>query len=157
MSSGPEASISNSEKIAILLKEYDTLRAEAVVRVGGVNQSVSIGVAAYALIVSAVLSESTPKAQGWCSWWAAPQSAINWWLIGLLFVPLPVVLIWFAWAGARDSKILSIRVQQIENQINTLAGEKLLCWEGRLGIVASGHVTRKIPPDHNRFYSSTQD
>lgn len=141
MSERAEEALGPKQKIDILLKEYDTLRAETVVRVAGVHQSVSIGIAAFTWLASMLtwfLSTqlATPPSKAFSSWTPVFVSII------LCFVMLAAVLIWFAYAGARDQRMISLRLGQLERQINALAGANLLCWESNWGMLATGHVRR---------------
>jgi hypothetical protein len=116
--------VTNSEKINVLLKEYDALRAE--IRSRGDNQFSLLGFAG--LVLTWLFSH--------------PASLKLRWEIAIL-VP-PVLLMNFLLIQA--IKRCANRLIIIENQINDLAGEHLLEWEIRWGNLSTS-LFRSKPRD----------
>jgi hypothetical protein len=116
---------SAKEKIEILFKEYDTLRAEIINRASGGNQVVAI----LAGLFGASLA------------WRAthPPDRIFWTAIAVLFCT-GVFLMATAY---RDINLVARRLAVIERTINKLSGDDLLAWESRFGSMAGGWVARK--------------
>ena len=115
MTSQPQAAseqLPQKDKIAVLSKEYDTLRAEIVARTTNCYQV-----------------------------WAATAAAITWlsgrpieWTLWTLSATLALIFVGVLGALYRDINALSERVSIIERKINDLAGgEELLEWETRWG------------------------
>jgi hypothetical protein len=104
------------DKIAILLKEYDSLRGETVSRTTNCYQL-----------------------------WAAAGAAMAWitsrpidWRLWILAITLALIFLGVFGALYRDINGLCERVSVIESKVNALAGEELLEWETRWGGFANG-------------------
>jgi transposase len=106
---------SGKEKIEILLKEYDTLRAEIVGRTTGGYQLIGV----QAIIFTAAL--------GWRSQHGVGE--IFWFFMGVLVV----LGLLFGGSTYRDISMLARRVREIEEEINNTVGENLLRWETEFG------------------------
>lgn len=105
----------NDKKIEILLKEYDTLRAEIIARATG-------GYAFWGFAAAAVA-------------WAFSKEAPTGWKIVVSCVGL--ILAFAVMTAVNWSNIAraATRVGEIERRVNELADEELLQWEHRWGCV----------------------
>lgn len=105
------STLSRKERINILMKEYDTLRTEIFHRTNSGFAIVGLlgGLGGYAIFT---MKEFTP--------WNLSGLAIA--AVFLLFLRLE-----FGRLTIRASR----RIAQIEDQVNTLAGETLLVWDTR--------------------------
>ena len=122
-------SFSVKEKIEILFKEYDTLRAEIINRAGWGNQAVAIVAGLFAAILA----------------WGAtrPPAGAFWGAVAVVVVTSAGLLI----ITYRDINLVSRRIAEIESRINRLSGgDDLLGWESRLGSAASGWIMRRSNP-----------
>lgn len=100
------------DKIVILCKEYDTLRAEIIARTNNCYQLWGAGAAAIAWLAT--------RLRIW-SFWALVTA------FGLIFLGV-------FWALYRDINALSKRISVIEGKINHFFGrDELLEWETRWG------------------------
>ena len=115
---------SPKEKIEILFKEYDTLRAEIIGRTAGGYQLIAI----LAIIFAAILGWRSPHGPDQMFWVA----------IGVL-VGSAIV---FGWWAHRDINMIARRISDIELQINEFSGQTLLIWETQLGGMAGGWALR---------------
>jgi hypothetical protein len=117
---------SNKEYIAILFKEYDTLRAELISRTVGGFQLISI----IAVLSTALLA-----------WGGShPGSKVLWGGIGVLCVAAGL----FFYIAYRDTNLLARRIREIESEINGLAGDReLLKWETHFGASVTGWIIRR--------------
>jgi cardiolipin synthase len=112
------------DNIEILFKEYDTLRQQVVVRITHWYQ---LG-GAFAIVVAWLLAH--PPAGGWV-------------------IPLTVLTFAAAFFGgtlARDIHIIAERLQELEAEINKLAGAELLKWETHYGVAAYKHYLSRPRP-----------
>lgn len=100
----------DSQKVAILLKEYDTLRAEAIARMNARFAFVGIATGIIALAVS------------------RDGTASSWLLLGLAAV---LMAVWF-YIGQLLYR-LGLGIQRVEREINKLAETELLVlvWESK--------------------------
>ena len=106
------STLSEFEKIQILLAEYNTLRDEVISRVDTGYQIVAFVLAALTIVVGVRFD------------WRMELS-----LLGTLSL-----LIWLIWLFAmRDLACLARRVIALEAEINKRSGEELLIYESRLG------------------------
>jgi hypothetical protein len=105
------------EKIQILALEYSSLRSEINVR----NSSIYQVAAVFGLVSVWILSQpwGTKLLIGGC------LALIGFFICG--------------WFITRDSIKAAIRVQDLEQEINRRAGEKLLVWESELGGLPHGY------------------
>jgi predicted lysophospholipase L1 biosynthesis ABC-type transport system permease subunit len=119
--------ISDKEKIAILLKEYDTLRAEIIARTTGSFQMIAVT----ALLTAALMT----------SWSSRSPDALFWICL------LGVVLTAFAFVAVAHRNInrLARRIMKIEDYVNRLAGSEILAWESKWGGAARGWVFGREP------------
>lgn len=111
-----EAGTSNEQKIQILMAEYQTLRAEVLQRNTVLNQTLAAFGTLAVPIIAVVLSRSLIV--GFALLLGAPCTVFTTWLI-----------------VDRQTRVLAQRLREIEQEINTKAGETLLRWEsGRAGL-----------------------
>src|SRR5882724_9724933 len=101
------------DDIEILFKEYDTLRQQIVTRSAHWYQLAG----AFAVIVVGLLSHPPPG-------WVIPLAS------------LAVAAVIFGGTLARDIHIVAARLQELEAEINNLAGAELLKWETHYGAAA---------------------
>jgi predicted lysophospholipase L1 biosynthesis ABC-type transport system permease subunit len=97
-----------AEKIGILLAEYGSLRSEIIARMNHGYQLLSVAIAGIAII-------SVFQQARWMLFAAS-------FAIGVIFF----IGSWLVW---RDLRKLARRVQGIELDVNSRAGEHLLVWE----------------------------
>jgi len=127
--------------IHVLSLEYKTLRAELLVRVSGRFQFLGLMTTAAALIVTGFFSRSVFGNSDWIAGILAAAvfsfGLMNFWILG------------------RHIAVLSARIAEIENRINTLAPARenvpeLLSWEserqkrGRYNRVSMNFLARRI-------------
>ena len=96
--------ITANDKIGILMKEYDTLRAEIIARTSGGFQLIAIGAGVFALSI---------QRQGSIAFWVFLGCATA----GLLG---------FTHVLFRDGRMCAERIREIEAQVNKLANDDLL-------------------------------
>ena len=106
------------DKIDILFREYDTLRAEIMARSGHNIQMYGI----CAIVIG----------------WLITQPFNLKLLGGFLFVAIAFFLIFKAMR--RDINKAAAKLQELEQRINSLAGEELLTWEQKSGGAKTGYV-----------------
>ena len=101
--------MTDQEKIQILLKEYDTLRAEALQRIGHRFAFLSLAgaVGGYSFFV-------TPSLSGYQ-------------ILVLILSAFVLLGLWF-YLGNLIARC-AIRIAEIEEEINAMAGQKLLKWQ----------------------------
>src|ERR1051325_8755986 len=119
--------LTNVEKIQILFKEYDTLRAEIISRT---TNAVSLVAAGITLLIGIVAWFTTKGAGNQNLWVMSVLIAVE--MIGF-FLGFRFINVWIFRCG--------IRIREIERRINLLAGEEtdpLLVWETRLGGTSTG-------------------
>jgi energy-converting hydrogenase Eha subunit C len=97
------------DQISILFKEYDTLRAEILTRTNNGYQLMTVMAGALAWLLSRPVNR---------------MFFVSLTVVGLLLV-LFVAALW------RDIHMISARLQELEHDINELAGKELLRWETR--------------------------
>jgi hypothetical protein len=114
----PDSAPSREEKIKILLEEYKTLRAEVSSRTGYGFQSKAVAVTLMTWLAVQVASAS--------SWGAA----LFFFLVGLALMAAACL---FYSVNVRDIWAAGVRLRELEHEINSRAGEHLLCWERRFG------------------------
>lgn len=108
--------LTQKDRIQILLSEYATLRAELIARTGYGFQA---AIVAFGLITW-LSQQDAVKTPGWV-WVAAPFVAIA---IGIaIFV------------NVRDLTRAAKRVAEIEQEVNSRAGEHILIWETLGGVI----------------------
>jgi hypothetical protein len=114
MTQGHEAGteeLSARDKIQILLAEYNTLRAEVLMRGGTALQVTAIAAALLALLLQR-------------------DTDLRFWLG---FGVLVCGVVTFTWIIAGNIGKLAGRIRELEQDINTRAREPLLCWETKHG------------------------
>ena len=116
--------LSACEKISILEREYDTLRAEVISRTSNCYQLVAAGGAGAAFLMN------------------LPANLALWTSAAIL----AIAFLGLFWALYRDINGLAHRISQIEQRINFLAGDDLLEWETLWGGGANGW----FPPKRRR-------
>lgn len=104
-------------KIAILLNEYNTLRAEIIARIGHLYQMIGYGVAAIILLTT-----------------LQPTNRIFWALLALVIITFGLGL----WFYGRYVWSCGTRIREIELDVNDRAREDLLVWENLWGGGAVG-------------------
>lgn len=119
-------SISQEEKIKILLQEYATLRQEIIARISHGYQIMSVGTVLFAWIF-------ITKTQGIPFW--------------LAFVIALIIFLFAVWFILRDINKAAERIRELETEINSRAGEELLVWESRWGSAVTGFWGRARPLD----------
>lgn len=129
-----------SDKIQILLHEYDGLRSEIVQRWAGTQQQISIAVLVLMGVIT-VLVSTKPE---------YPR---------ILHVILGIAACIFIYAmalGYRDTCKAAERVREIEQDVNQRAGEELLQWESRWGGCVTGFwgFARPLNKPANNLHSN---
>ncbi|MFA6560302.1 MAG: hypothetical protein WCV00_00155 [Verrucomicrobiia bacterium] len=104
--------MTQSEKVEVLFKEYDTLRVEILQRSSQRFQFLAIAGA----IGAFALFRTSPLTSGQA--------------VALIAACNIVLCVW--WRLGQCIARCSMRIAEIEQRINDLAGEKLLHWEGAL-------------------------
>ena len=115
----------NKDEIDILLKEYDTLRSEIIARTSG-------GFQLGAIVLAAIT---------WMGSRPVDHAPISPRLVGALVAGIVAL----AFAYWRDLYAASVRVAELEREINHLAGRPLLKWEGQYGPGSRGAFGWLIP------------
>lgn len=110
----PEA---NRQKIDILFREWDSLREEIIHRTN--NGFALLGVAGLVL-----------------TWLLSRNYDLKFWLMLGSFATIAFGAAKFCFVQIRRC---GIRKHEIEQQINSLAGDELLVWEDRWGYAKTGH------------------
>lgn len=107
-----------SQKISVLLAEYNTLRAEVMAARGNVAQAVGLTV---------------PVIMGLVGLSFSPSLGPPIWIIGAITaIAVAYLGLHFMWNEA-NTKHFTTQLRVLEDQINTLAGERLLTWESSHG------------------------
>jgi hypothetical protein len=114
-------------RIDILLKEYDTLRAEIISRSN--NRFATIGL----IIALGAFVLTRPE-----------ESAVS---PFVLAAPVLAILLVTLWRLGQLIKRCSLRIAEIEARINQLMGEELLAWEGRICKRLLFHKLHRRPQD----------
>jgi hypothetical protein len=114
--------ITVKDKILILFKEYDTLRAEILGRSASHHQLIYITAALAAAVVA-----------------ITPANRARGYILATAVVVCAAVFFLYARA---NTNALASRVREIEDLINRLSGEPLLRWETERGALALGWVAR---------------
>jgi hypothetical protein len=117
--------MTDQERVTILLKEYDGLRAEVTARTGFGFQIVNFGIVAFIFLMTRV---SSPDAVFWVS-------------LVLALIVIGVA----AYFDLRDIRRASRRIGEIELDINARAGEDLLIWENLYSPAATGFLVELDP------------
>ena len=107
-----------SQKISVLLAEYNTLRAEVLAARSNVAQAISLTVPVLMGLIG--LSYSTN--------FAIP-SRVLWTVTGVAIIYLVINFAWNDW----NTRKFTARLRSIERHINALALEPLLTWETTQG------------------------
>lgn len=137
--------LSAKEQIEILLKEYDTLRAEIIARTTGGYQVISIGAVLFTALLTVVATRTHPAGEVGTK---LLRSTLFWVALGALVVFAGVSMSF----TYRDINLIAGRIQQIEQKVNRLAGVDLLEWESKWGGSKTGwflreHVTSDPKPN----------
>lgn len=119
-----DSALSQSDKIQILLHEYDTLRDEIIQRWVGTQQQISIAVLVFIGIITVLFSNQIKH----------PRDYV---LYGTLGVAV-CIFFYAMWQVDRDTRKAAERVREIERDVNARAGEELLQWESRWGGAVAG-------------------
>jgi hypothetical protein len=111
-------------KIDIALAEYKTLRNEVLQRNTLLNQYL---VATYVTLIAAI---------------ALIKDGFSvYWFVGAVIFALVLPFVVFRLLEY-ETLTLASRLQSIENYVNDLAGEKILIWEHRAGLLSVGYLDR---------------
>ena len=113
------SSLEDKDRIAILMQEYATLRAEIIARTGFGFQLAGITAAALTWFVGQRL-------------WDPALSPLPPWALAALGIIVFVVVILFR-VNKRDIWKAAARLREIEHEVNSRAGERLLIWETAAG------------------------
>jgi hypothetical protein len=113
-----EEQLGQKEKIAILALEYNTLRAEIIARTTSIYTVVSV--------IGAVAIWALHEPMNDKVYWGGGAAAVGFAACG--------------WFLARDIIKATMRVQDLESEINKRAGAKLLIWESELGGLPHGYL-----------------
>ena len=120
----------NSQKIPILMAEYNTLRAEVLAARANVAQAIGLTFATLMGIIG--FSFSTGIKGPWWVPWAIAAIAFAYFVFT------------FSW-NEKNTRNFTRRIRAIEKDVNDRAGERLLTWETELGW---GSVVE--PHDHSK-------
>jgi hypothetical protein len=121
--------MTDQERVTILLKEYDGLRAEVTARTGFGFQTVNFGIVAFIFLATR----------------AASLDVIFW-----ISLVLGIIVIGFStYFNLRDIGRASRRIAEIELDINARVGEDLLIWENLYSPGATGYFGRARPRPRN--------
>lgn len=112
MAQPPVPPIADDAKVALLLKEYDALRSEMVTRINNRFAIVGFVVALVAFLASR--SDIPIVGRSLLAGGAAVLIFAVWWRFGQLM------------------KRCSLRLAQIERQVNNVMGEDILIWESQI-------------------------
>jgi len=115
--------IGEKEKITILLHEYDTLRQEIVNRMNNGFQTVVVGAALFVWAIKAELD---------CRFWIGASLAL-------------LTLAIAAWVTSRNIRQAAKRIREIEADVNSRAGERLLVWQARHKNNFTGSLLKEMP------------
>ena len=114
--------LSKEDRIGVLLHEYNTLRQEMLERHTVLYQSIGFG----AVIVAGLFTILIDR------WWIA--------LCGLFGAG---ILLMFGWRRVDlDTACIALRLCALEEEINTLASERLLVWESTWGVLSKNFDQR---------------
>jgi hypothetical protein len=113
----------HKDKVQILFKEYDALRAQILARTSNSYQLWAIGAA----IITWLLSR--------------PVNSMFW----ILLTPFVVIFSLFSWTARRDINKAAERLRELEREINDLASADLLQWELRWGSAVTGYLGAARP------------
>jgi hypothetical protein len=112
--------LTQRDRIQILLTEYTALRAEYVARTGYGFQTAGFGLVAVGLFVQQTISiffgDSSPT-----------RGRVIVYLVA--FMPVLVAFIIAIYLNLRDLSRVAARLQEIEREVNSRAGENLMVWE----------------------------
>lgn len=121
---GMSLSDCDKEQIKILLEEYKTLRTEMLQRHSVIMQLVSIVITGLGAAITFAFVHN-----------AAVAATVT--LVTLVFA-VGAGLLWLD----NDLRLLSSRIQQIEEKVNNLAHDKLMVWESTRGVNQLGYWKR---------------
>jgi hypothetical protein len=107
-----------SQKISVLLAEYNTLRAEVLAARSNVAQATSLTVPVVMGLIGLSFS-STLNLPNWIVWTISPCAILY-------------LCATFAWNEINTRKFTK-QLRALERRINDLAGEPLLTWENAVG------------------------
>lgn len=116
--------MSPAEKVAILMHEYDTLRAELIAK----NANVTQIIAQAFIVMLAMITAIFLAYQG-----STLSPSLSYFLgITATILCLAIALISYVWLDL-DTRKLSARLRQIEASVNHSAQEEILIWETQMG------------------------
>jgi hypothetical protein len=130
------------DQIEILLKEYDTLCAEILVRTTGGYQLIVVGAILFTALLTVMATRSAPSSSDIGRSWLSLHTRTAFWVCLCVLIAFGCV---FSWAFRRDINIIAERLQRIEHQVNGLAGTDLLEWETKWGAKSTGWFPRHAP------------
>jgi hypothetical protein len=121
------ATILETDKITILMHEYDTLRDELIQRWVGAQTDISIGVLVLVGVLTVMFTSQVNLARSI--------------ILGGIVTLGVIVFIYAMWLVFVDNQRAAARLREIEQEVNSRAGEELLKWETRWGGAATGYWT----------------
>ena len=130
----PTGSLKATDKITILLKEYDTLRAEMIARINSRFAFLGLTMGIVALVWSRDRAPSTMVMLG-----LAATLLVVWFYLGQLLYRLRVA------------------IAHVENEINKLAGTQLLTWESHRSSRLLSHVHGLFAKKRNKNTAGNKD
>jgi len=130
----PSDSLKATDRITILLKEYDTLRAEMTARINSRFAFLGLTMGIAALV------------------WSRDRAPSTMVMLGLAAILLAV---WF-YLGQLLYR-LRVAIAHVENEINKLAGTQLLTWESHASSRLLSHVHGLFAKKRNTNTEGTED
>jgi hypothetical protein len=109
--------IPQSQKISVLLAEYNTLRTEVIAARGNVAQAISL---ASAVIMAALGYKFSKDGFDWFQFAQVAASALAY--LGFTF-----------WWNEKNTRTFTARLREIEGDINERASERIILWETDYG------------------------
>ena len=135
------SALAAKDQIEILLREYDTLRAEIIARTTAGSQLVAVAAILFTALLTVMATRSAPSGTSERSWLSSHAGGAFWSCLSVLVAFVCV----FTWLAHREINIIAERLQRIEQQVNGLAGTDLLEWETKWGAKSTGWFPRHAP------------
>ncbi len=130
-----DKSITEAEKIRILIAEYNTLRAEIIARAGHGYQMLGFGLTSIVLLLS-----------------LSANKYVTWGVTFVVCILLPFGL-WIFW---RETMKEAKRIREIELDVNSRVKEDLLVWENLWGGAVTGLFGKGEPLHRSHLSSATK-
>jgi len=122
------------DHVAVLFKEYDTLRAEILSRTNNGNQMITVVIGVFVAVCSWLVSHPANS---------SIRGIVE--LSGTNLILVVVVIGVSQWSIRRDINHAAERLRELESEINRLSGAELLKWETHWGGAVTGWLRRKPP------------